>query len=52
MMARSIRAAGDCPGGPLTVRVEARPDAPNDRRGPAATEIVSAVKQMIGLTVA
>jgi phenylacetate-CoA ligase len=35
----------------LTVRVEARRDTPNDRRGPAAAEIVSAVKQTIGLTV-
>ena len=36
----------------LTVRVEARPDAPAQRRDPAATEIVEAVKQTIGVTVA
>ena len=36
----------------LTVRVEARPDAPAQRRDPAAAEIVDAVKQTIGVTVA
>ena len=36
----------------LTVRVEARPDAPAQRREPAAAEIVEAVKQTIGVTVA
>ena len=36
----------------LTIRVEARPDTPAERREPAAAEIVSAVKQSIGLTVA
>ena len=35
----------------LTVRVEARPDTPAERHEPAAAEIVSAVKQTIGLTV-
>jgi phenylacetate-CoA ligase len=35
----------------LTVRVEARPDTPADRRFPAAAEIVSAVKQTIGVSV-
>ena len=36
----------------LTVRVEARPDAPALRREAAAAEIVEAVKQTIGVTVA
>jgi phenylacetate-CoA ligase len=36
----------------LTVRVEARPDTPADRRPSAATEIVTAVKDTIGVTVA
>jgi len=35
----------------LTVRVEARPDTPADRRGPAAAEIVAAVKDTVGVTV-
>ncbi|HTK67011.1 MAG TPA: phenylacetate--CoA ligase PaaK [Pseudonocardia sp.] len=35
----------------LTVRVEARQDTPAGRRGPAATELVHAVKQMIGVSV-
>jgi phenylacetate-CoA ligase len=35
----------------LTVRVEARPDAPSDRRGSAATELVEAVKQRVGVSV-
>ena len=52
-MARSIRAAGDRPGRPLTVRVEARPGHPE--RLPAGRpppRSCPAVKQMIGLTVA
>jgi phenylacetate-CoA ligase len=36
----------------LTVRVEARPDTPGERRGPAADEVVNAVKQTVGVTVA
>jgi phenylacetate-CoA ligase len=36
----------------LTVRVEARPDTPGERRGPAAHEVVNAVKQTVGVTVA
>jgi len=36
----------------LTVRVEARPDTPAQRREPATAEIVEAVKQTIGVTVA
>jgi phenylacetate-CoA ligase len=35
----------------LTVRVEARPDAPAERRAAAAAEVVEAVKQTIGVTV-
>ena len=35
----------------LTVRVEARPDAPADRRVPAAVELVTAVKETVGVTV-
>jgi phenylacetate-CoA ligase len=36
----------------LTVRVEARPDTPTERRAPAAAELVKAVKQTIGVSVA
>ncbi len=36
----------------LTVRVEARPDTPVDRRAPAAAEVVRAVKETVGVTVA
>jgi phenylacetate-CoA ligase len=36
----------------LTVRVEARPDTPPDRRDPAASELVEAVKQTVGVSVA
>ncbi len=36
----------------LTVRVEARPDAPGERRAAAAAELVAAVKGTIGVTVA
>jgi phenylacetate-CoA ligase len=36
----------------LTVRVEARPGTPTERRTPAAAEIVAGVKQTIGVTVA
>jgi len=35
----------------LTVRVEARPDTPADRRAPAAAEIVAAVRDTIGVGV-
>ncbi len=35
----------------LTVRVEARPDCPAERRTPAAAEIVQAVKDNVGVTV-
>jgi phenylacetate-CoA ligase len=35
----------------LTVRVEARPDAPTDRRGSAAEDLVEAVKQTVGVSV-
>jgi phenylacetate-CoA ligase len=35
----------------LTVRVEARPDAPTDRRESAASELVAAVKQTVGVSV-
>ena len=35
----------------LLVRVEARPDCPADRRGPAAEEVVTAVKDNVGVTV-
>jgi phenylacetate-CoA ligase len=36
----------------LAVRVEARPDAPADRRATAAAELVTAVKETVGVTVA
>jgi phenylacetate-CoA ligase len=36
----------------LTVRVETRPDTPGERRVAAADEVVAAVKQTIGVTVA
>ena len=36
----------------LTVRVEARPDTPADRRVPAAAEIVTAVQRTVGVKVA
>ncbi|MDT7554610.1 MAG: phenylacetate-CoA ligase [Pseudonocardiales bacterium] len=36
----------------LTVRVEARPDTPLDRRAPAAAEVVRAVKETVGVSVA
>ena len=36
----------------LTVRVEARPDTPAARRGPAADEVVTAMKETVGVTVA
>jgi len=36
----------------LTVRVEARPDTTPERRGPASAELVTAVKDRIGVTVA
>ena len=35
----------------LTVRVEARPDTPTDRRCPAAAELVATVKQRVGVSV-
>jgi phenylacetate-CoA ligase len=35
----------------LTVRVEARPDAPTDRRVAASAELVTAVKDTVGVTV-
>ncbi len=35
----------------LTVRVEARPDCPPDRRGTAAAEVAGAVKDGVGVTV-
>jgi len=35
----------------LTVRVEARPDCPPDRRGTAAAEVAGAVKNGVGVTV-
>ena len=35
----------------LTVRVEARPDCPPERRGPAKAELVKAVKDNVGVTV-
>ena len=35
----------------LTVRVEARPDTPGERRAPAAEELARAVKEHIGTTV-
>jgi phenylacetate-CoA ligase len=35
----------------LTVRVEARPDCPPERRTAAATELVTAVKENVGVTV-
>ena len=35
----------------LTVRVEARPETPADRRRPAAAELVAAVKQTVGVSV-
>ncbi len=35
----------------LTVRVEARPDAPADRRAAAAGELVTAIKDRIGVSV-
>jgi phenylacetate-CoA ligase len=35
----------------LTVRVEARPDAPADRRGAAASELVTTVKETVGVSV-
>jgi phenylacetate-CoA ligase len=36
----------------LTVRVESRPDTPLDRRAPAAAEVVRAVKETVGVSVA
>ncbi len=36
----------------LTVVVEARPDAPAERRGPAARELAREVKDRVGITVA
>jgi phenylacetate-CoA ligase len=36
----------------LTVRVESRRDTPRERREPAADEVVAAVKQSVGVTVA
>jgi phenylacetate-CoA ligase len=36
----------------LTVRVEARPDTPTERREPAAAELVKVVKQTVGVRVA
>ncbi|HEU5005553.1 MAG TPA: phenylacetate--CoA ligase PaaK [Jatrophihabitantaceae bacterium] len=36
----------------MTVRVEARPDCPAERRADAAREVVIAVKQRVGVTVA
>jgi phenylacetate-CoA ligase len=36
----------------LTVEVEARPDCPTDRRGPAAAEVARAVKETVGVSVA
>ncbi|MEP7020912.1 MAG: phenylacetate--CoA ligase PaaK [Pseudonocardiales bacterium] len=36
----------------LTVRVEARPDCPPDRRNAAASEIVAAVKDHVGVSIA
>jgi len=36
----------------MTVRVEARPDCPAERRADAAREVVTAVKQRVGVTVA
>jgi phenylacetate-CoA ligase len=36
----------------LTVRVEARPDTPTARRDPAAAEVVTAVKETVGVSVA
>jgi phenylacetate-CoA ligase len=35
----------------LTVRVEARPDCPPERRAAAAAEVVSAVKDRVGVSV-
>ncbi len=35
----------------LTVRVEARPDTRADRRAPAAAELVTAVKETVGVSV-
>jgi phenylacetate-CoA ligase len=35
----------------LTVRVEARPDTPGERREPAAAELVRAVKDTVGVSV-
>jgi phenylacetate-CoA ligase len=35
----------------LTVQVEARPDCPGERRGPAAAEVARAVKETVGVTV-
>jgi phenylacetate-CoA ligase len=35
----------------LTVQVEARPDCPGERRGPAAAEVAAAVKDTIGTTI-
>jgi len=35
----------------LTVRVEARPDTRSERRGTAAAELVSSVKETVGVTV-
>ena len=36
----------------LTVRVEARPDCPTERRPTAAVEVVTAVKERVGVSVA
>jgi phenylacetate-CoA ligase len=35
----------------LTVRVEARPDCPPERRTAAASELVTAIKENVGVTV-
>jgi phenylacetate-CoA ligase len=35
----------------LTVRIEARPDCPGDRREPAAAEVAAAVRDGIGVRV-
>ena len=35
----------------LTVRVEARPDCPAERRGPAIGELVTGIKENVGVTV-
>jgi phenylacetate-CoA ligase len=35
----------------LTVQVEARPDCPGERRGPAGREVAKAVKDRVGVSV-